>query len=711
MKKFLIVLAVMVGLTVRVSADEGMWLLPMLEKLNIKDMKAKGFKLSAKDIYNINGTALKDAVVIFGNGCTGEIVSPEGLLFTNHHCGFASIQALSSVEHDYLKNGFWAMNRSEEIPAPGLTVRFIRHMEDVTEDILSGVTDTMTEEERAKKIDENSLALQVKWMEKYPEMDVDVKDFFGGNQFLAFVVETFSDVRLVGAPPQSIGKFGGETDNWMWPRHTGDFSVFRVYADKNGKPAAYSKENVPYKSPAHLKVSLKGYDEGDFAMIIGFPGSTERYMTSYEIDQTLNVDNPNRIFIRGVRQDILREDMAASDEVRIKYASKFASSSNYWKNSIGMSRGLKKLHVKEKKEALEERFKQWAAASPERAEYAKALPLIEESVRERIPYYNVVQYLSESMIRATELLSASALGGRIPDSTKLTLQQYNAISKSAKDFYEDYNEATDRKVAKAMLKIVADSLPADQLPSVFETEIKGKFNGDIDAYVDDLYDRSVFANKERFMDYLEAGDYSSLKSDPAVMLRKSVVEVYNRNLTKYLEINKKFEKGHRLLVAGLMEMEPEEKHYPDANFTMRLTYGNILPYNPADAIKYNYYTTLSGVIAKEDPSNPVEFTVPEKLKELYEAKDFGQYAYQGDIPVAFLSNNDITGGNSGSPVLNARGELIGLAFDGNWEAMSGDIAFEPDLQRTISVDIRYVLFLIDKFAGAGYLLNEMTLVK
>lgn len=714
MRIFIITLIVGVMLLPRqLRADEGMWLLPLLEKMNIKEMKSKGFKLSAKDIYDLNGSALKDAIVIFGGGCTGEIVSSEGLLFTNHHCGFGSIQQLSSVEHDYIKNGFWAMNRMEELPSKGLSVKFIRHITDVTDLIIP--SGELTESERSTKIAEAIASVAKKASSEHSGMMIDIKPFFGGNQYLMFAIEQFNDIRLVGTPPYSIGKFGGETDNWMWPRHTGDFSVFRVYSDKNGKPAPYSINNIPYQSPVHLTVSLDGIKEGDYSMTIGFPGSTTRYMTSYEIDNTLNVSNPNRIFIRGVRQKIMSEDMAASDKVRIQYASKYAGSSNYWKNSIGMNRGLKKLNVKAKKENIEARFTEWVAASSDRAKYAEALPLIKKSVEENWENGSVSQYIIEGLNRSVEILSAAkklatALIGDSVYVKELTPEKLTEVKAAAKEFYEDYNEPTDKRVAHAMFKILQDSIAPDKLPSIFKNEIVAKFDDNTDKYVDYMYDNSIFANEESFNNFLENYNSELIDKDPALVADLSMRKRVGKLTSAMNQSKKDFERGHRLFVAGLLEMDKNGKHYPDANFSMRLSYGNILPYKPADAITYDYYTTLSGVIAKEDPNNQIDFTVPTKLKELYKAKDFGRYAVDGDVPVAFISNNDITGGNSGSPVLNGRGELIGLAFDGNWEAMSGDIAFEPELQRTICVDIRYVLFIIDKYAGAGYLLDEMTIV-
>ena len=682
--------------TLSAAADEGMWMLPYLQKMNARDMKARGCKLSAEEIYSMNNSSLKDAIVIFGGGCTGEIVSPEGLLFTNHHCGYGSIQALSSVEHDYLKNGFWAMSRAEEIPAPGLKVRFIRKIVDVTSDVLGAVPDIAGGEERLRLVAEHAEAVKSRFETENPGMEISVKPFFGGNQFFAFVIEVFSDVRLVGTPPTSIGKFGGDTDNWMWPRHTGDFSVFRVYAGPDNKPADYAPENRPYKAEKFLKVSLNGYDEADFAMIMGFPGSTQRYMTSYEIDRMLEVENPQRIFIRGERQAILKEDMAASDKVRIQYASKYAQSSNYWKNSIGMSRGIKRLDVKGRKQEQEAAFRAWAAKNTLPTEgYVDALDKIRESVEETLPSFASRQYLQEAFLRAVEILT--------PARYALMLKGAE-LEKALKGFYKDYNMPTDRRVAKRMFQIVKEN--CKELPSVFAEVIGEQFGGDTDAYVDYLYDNSVLADEGKALAAVASGE--DLSKDPAVLLNRSIAKKMRALSEAQQDGQQKYADGHRLYIAGLMRMQPKKAWASDANFTIRLTYGRVLPYNPADGIRYNYYTTLKGVMEKENPENPTEFTVPAKLKELYAAKDFGRYANAaGELPTCFLADCDITGGNSGSPVLNAKGSLIGLAFDGNWEAMSGDVAFEPELQRTIAVDVRYVLFVIDKFAGAGWLLDEL----
>ena len=681
-----------------VFADEGMWLLGNLRKNKQTDrvMKELGLQMPVNKIYDPKKPCLADAVVSFGGFCSGVVVSEDGLVFTNHHCGFSSIQQHSSVEHDYLKDGFFARSLEEELPNPELYVRFLLRTEDVTKRVLSAARHAKTETERRVAVDSIMNVISMEVSEKDSTLTGIVDAYYAGNEFWLSVYRDYNDVRLVFAPPSSVGKFGWDTDNWMWPRHTGDFSVFRVYAGPDNRPADYSPENRPYKAEKFLKISLGGYDEGDFAMIMGFPGSTQRYMTSYEIDRLLEVENPQRIFIRGERQAILKEDMAASAKVRIQYASKYAQSSNYWKNSIGKSRGIRRLDVKGRKQEQEAAFTAWAAKNTLPTEgYSNALNLIRESVEETAPYFASSQYLSEAIGRSVEILAPARLA---------VSKKGGELTEALKAFYKDYNMPTDRRVAKRMFRIVGEN--CKELPSVFAEVIGKRFGGDTDAYVDYLYDNSVFADERKALAAAAAG--TDVSNDPAVLLNKSYTAKMRELAAAQLAGKRKFADGQRLYIAGLMRMQPNKAWASDANFTLRLTYGRVLPYDPADGIHYNYYTTLKGVMDKENPQNPTEFTVPARLKELYAAKDFGRYANErGELPVAFLADCDITGGNSGSPVLNAKGALLGLAFDGNWEAMSGDVAFEPELQRTIAVDVRYVLFVIDKFAGAGWLLDEL----
>ena len=544
---------------------------------------------------------------------------------------------------------------------------------------------------------------------EYPGMEISVKPFFGGNQYFAFAMEVYKDIRLVGTPPNSIGKFGGDTDNWMWPRHTGDFSMFRIYAGKDNRPAEYSTKNVPYRADEYLRISLDGYDEGDFAMIMGFPGSTQRYMTSYEIDRMLTITNPQRIFIRGERQKILAEDMLASDKVRIQYASKYAQSSNYWKNAMGMSRGIERLDVKRKKQEQERAFQQWAEANSVDGErYDEALGMIRDAIAASNEAYAAQQYLNEALQRSVEIMTPASYVIAAVGKKGKKLEDPEALKERLRGFYKDYNPATDRRVARRMFELVMEHVK--ELPDVF-VAAEGQFD-DLDAAVDYLYDNSVFADETRALEFVDRFSRERLDEDPAALLALSVTGKMLELQQAQKEANRNYADGHRLYIEGLMRQYSDRAWAADANFTIRLTYGQVLPYDPADGVTYHYYTTLRGVMEKEDPKNPTEFSVPDKLKELYAAQDFGAYANgRGELPVAFLANLDITGGNSGSPIMNGRGELLGLAFDGNWEAMSGDVAFEPALQRTISVDIRYVLFIIDKFADAGYLVREMTLVR
>jgi hypothetical protein len=698
------------------SADEGMWLLPLLQKLNIDTMHSLGLKLTAEDIYSINNSCLKDAIVMFDGGCTGEIVSEEGLLLTNHHCGYDAIQNHSTVEHNYLEQGFWARNHQEELPNPGITVTFLVRIEDVSETILGGLPDTLSEGNRKHKIAilSDSLTTAAISGTRY---NATVESMFGGNNYYLFVYEDYRDVRLVGAPPSSIGKFGYDTDNWMWPRHTCDFSVFRVYSSPEGKPADYSRDNVPLKPRYSLPISLKGYNKGDFAMVMGYPGSTQRYMTSYEVKELMNITNPNRIKIRGLKQEILLKDMRADKKVNIQYASKYSRSSNYWKYSIGQNQGLMKLNIVEKKEQEEKNFTDWINQDENRKlKYGKALDLIKSSIDGRAKYEHTLQYTYECFFSSAEIIAfankASYLYSTLlhrPSDRRLIDSLALNLKEEWDDFYKNYNVATDMKVIPAILKLYQDNVPADFLPTLF-SRIKSKYRNDFEAYARDIAGKSVFADPKKMEDLVKHPTRKALEKDPAFQAARSALDTYRQVYLHLAAFDNNYEKGSRLYIAGLIEMKPDRKLYPDANSTMRLTYGTVQDYFPRDAVHYDFQTSLDGVFEKEEPDN-FEFTVPDRLKTLYRNKDYGQYGVNGKMPACFLTTNDITGGNSGSPVIDGSGNLLGLAFDGNWEAMSSNLVFEPGLQRCICVDIRYVLFIMDKYAGATNLINEMKIVR
>lgn len=712
MRKLLAILVILVTFSAsQARADEGMWLLPLIEKLNIGTMTEMGLKLTAEDIYSINQASLKDAIVIFGGGCTGEIVSPQGLLLTNHHCGYGQIQNHSTVEHDYLNNGFWAMSKDEELPNPGLAVTFLVRIEDVTARVLGKTNPDMTEMARREAIQAESAAITAEAI-KGTHYNARVGAFYSGNQYFLLVYEVFSDVRLVGTPPNSIGKFGHDSDNWMWPRHTGDFSVFRVYMSPDGKPAQYSKDNVPLKPKHYLPVSIKNLQKDDFAMVMGYPGGTTRYMTSYEVDEAMKITNANRIKIRGLRQEIWMKDMMADPKVNIQYASKYSGSSNYWKFSIGQNEGLTRLRTAEKKAAFEAEFMKWVKADPARtAKYGNALSLIENAVKGRAEKYNVAQYISEAFRGSMEMVGLAsqmtvfeeALAGK--DKQKID-DMTGRLKAYTESFYGDYNYPTDQAATKAMIRLYRADIDPKYWPS-FYTLIDTKFKGNVDAFVDNMFAKSIFTSQEKLNAFLVAPSLKVLQKDPAYVVAKSIEAVRSTLSNDIAGFNADLSKGQRLYLAGVMEYQPDKTQYPDANSTMRLTYGKVLDYYPYDAVHYNWYTTLDGVVQKFKPGD-YEFDLPKRLIDLNNKKEYGRYASpDGYMPVCFITNNDITGGNSGSPVINGNGELIGLAFDGNWEAMTGNIAFEPDLQRCICVDIRYVLWVMDIYSGAGYLLKEM----
>lgn len=719
MKKLLFILLVIfsVGFARNVSAftppDEGMWLPMFVERLNYVDMQKMGLHLTAEELYSVNHSSLKDAIVNFGNFCTAEVVSPEGLLMTNHHCGYESLQKHSTVDHDYLTNGFWAYKRSEEIPTEGLTATFLVRMDDVTKKVLADVSDTMSSSSRKSAITKVIDKLKKEAGEK-GKYQVDIKSFFAGNEYYMFVYEVYEDVRLVGAPPSAIGKFGGDTDNWMWPRHTGDFSMFRVYADADGKPAKYSKDNVAMKSKHSLPINIKGVKKDDYAMIWGYPGTTERFMTSYGIQSALENINPAIINGGNTLLPIMKKDMDADANVRIRYASTYAQLANVWKNKIGESRGLKKLKVYEEKKAIEDQLQVWIDADPARkAKYGSVIQDIASSSKQlsdsksemNLWYFQMILMSSKTLLAPLQCMGMSSVVEK-KDSKPESYDTYTAI---IKDLYKDCSAATEKKLFAAGLELYKKEVPASMLPDIFDF-IKKEYKGDIQKFTDEAFATSCFASETSFANFIKKPNAKKFKND---LISKTTLSIYNAFLkgnTAQKDIQAKLNVSKRLFIAALREMQPNKKFYPDANFTMRMTYGKVLDYTAADAIHYDYVTHLKGVMEKEDPSND-EFIVPAKLKELYNKKDFGRYGTNGDLVTCFLTTNDITGGNSGSPVINGDGQLIGLAFDGNWEAMSGDIKFEPELQRTICVDIRYVLFVIDKYAGASNLIKELTIIE
>jgi hypothetical protein len=714
-KLFALLLILVVSFGFKVKADEGMWLLPLIEKLNMGKMTALGLKLSAEDIYSLNKVCVKDAVVIFGGGCTAEIVSSQGLVLTNHHCGYGSIQAHSSVDHDYLRDGFWAMTKEEELPNPNLSVTFLIRIEDVTSQVFANVKQGMSETDRAAAVTEARQSIEKKATEGN-NYRAQVGSFYGGNYFYLLVYERYTDVRLVGTPPSSIGKFGFDTDNWEWPRHTGDFSVFRVYSGPDGKPAPYAKENIPLKPKHFLPVSIKDKNKGDFAMILGYPGRTNRYMTSYEVNELLLIVHPDRIKIRGIKQDIWMKDMMADQKVNIQYSAKYSGSSNYWKYSIGQKASLEKLNVKAKKEEIENEFNKWVVATPERkAKYGDALSMIKNAIEGRAEYYNALQYINECN-QGCELFSLNrGVAGLV---TALTAKDNQKISnavdqikKNSADFFKDYNPSTDNKSMKAMLKLYRADVPAKFLPDYYVNVIDKKYKGNIDKFVDDLFAKSLFATQDKLNAFISNPVLKTLEADPVYLATTSIYRT-SQDISKALsQFDAALATGKRLWIAALMEMSPEKTQYPDANSTMRLSYGTVQDYDPRDAVTYKYFTTLQGVVDKYKPGD-YEFDLPKRLIDLNNKKEYGRYgSSKGYMPVCFLTTNDITGGNSGSPVMNGNGELIGLAFDGNWESMSGDIAYEPELQRTIVVDIRYVLWIMDVYSGAKHLVDEMTIVQ
>ncbi len=697
-----------------VKANEGMWFLMHIERLNYVDMQKMGLQLTPEEIYSVNNSSLKDAIVQFGGGCTAEIISKNGLLLTNHHCGYGKIAELSTAENDHLTNGFWAANQKEELKPKSLSVRFFVRMDDVSKRMLSKVNDNMTEAEREVALNKEIAKIEQENNEggKYT---VSVKSFYNGNEFYYFVYQDYTDVRLVGTPPSSIGKFGGDTDNWEWPRHTGDFSLFRVYADKNGNPAEYSESNVPLQPKYHLPVSLAGFEENDFAMILGYPGTTNRWMPAGGIDQNVNYAYPAWVEASKIPMDAMKEHMDKNQQVNLDYASSYASIANYWKNRQGMIDALKQHKTAESKRKSEAAFQKWAAKN-EDGKYAKTMEVIND-------YYSKTNENSRHNNYLAQLLRTkmATLPYRLGNSISYYLEQNEAKKAELLPALEYEIEASykglylplEKDVLKAQLKVYSEKAQ-NTAPLVAKIGATANEGGSSwNQYIDTALTNSIFETKEKLEAFLAKPDAAVLKNDPMFLLSTDLLTRYRYKSEEQKQWDNDFQKSYRLMVQGMRLQNPDEKYYPDANSTLRLTYGKVisLPADKRNDAEVNYYTTLQGTVAKYKP-NDEEFDMPQKLINLNDTKDFGQYADEdGYLPVNFLTDNDITGGNSGSPVLNGKGELIGLAFDGNIEAMAGDVIFDEKLQRTINVDIRYVLFLIDKYAGATHIIDELTLVK
>jgi hypothetical protein len=714
MKKILLLLMLCITFqSFSTPFDEGMWLPILLKKYNYEKMKKLGLKLTPEQLYDVNNASLKDAIVWFNGGCTGEIVSSEGLILTNHHCGYDAIAQHSTVENNILKNGFWAMTKAQEKNTPAMWVSILVRMEDVTSKVDMALKDVPAEQRQAKMAEVfKTLTADAT---KGTHYEATVKDMFRGNEFYLFVFEKFTDIRLVGTPPESVGKFGGDTDNWMWPRHTGDFSMFRIYANKDNKPAPFSMENVPYKPKHFLPVSLKGIKDGDFSMVYGFPGRTNRYETSFGIQLAVDETNPAIVKLRDKRLQLMKEQMDADPAVDLQLSSRYAQIANYWKYYIGQTEQLKRLKVYDQKQAEELEFTRWAAS---KQEYSSLLENMKKAYAEYRPYNLHRTYINEGIFGSSLAAFATAFidldkgGDTLSAETKTKI--IAGIKARSEGFFKMYNPASDQKILAATLQMFYENIPADQHPAYMKEILKkskGKTNAEkFENFAAMVYSKTFMTSREKLDAFLADPDLKMLRKDPAYKYASSFLNNYNEKYAKYGQaFNAAAGKEGKTYIKALREMSPDHIFYPDANSTLRLSYGQVQDYSPKDAVVFSYYTTLEGVMQKEIPGDD-EFDVPERVKYLYEQKDFGRYANEkGELPVAFITNNDITGGNSGSPVINGDGELIGIAFDGNWEAMSGDIAFDKDLKRCINVDIRYVLFLMDKVGGATHLLQEMSL--
>lgn len=719
MKKIFLSLFIVMSVVMNVRADEGMWI-PMLLQNNEKEMQEMGMNITVEDIYSINNSSMKDAVVLFGGGCTGEIVSDQGLLFTNHHCGFDWIQYHSTVEHDYLTDGFWAMSFEEELPCPGLTAVMLKKMEDVTDRVLEGVERFTTNEERAELVQNNINKIKAE-AKAATDYEVEITSFYHGNKYYMIYNEVFKDVRMVGTPPSNIGKFGGDTDNWVWPRHTGDFSVFRIYVSPDGKAVEYSEDNVPYKPNYHFPISLKGVEEGDFTFVFGYPARTNEYLPAVAVDQETNVIYPVSVDLRGKILDIYNKYQEKDPKVRIQYASKHAGLGNGWKKWMGVIEGINNFKGVEKKKAFDKAFTKWAYQSRARGAYLELIKEFDRVYAKYEPYRLATTYLSETVLQI-EVLTFAANFNRLANVTKDTPQEEIDMliadaKEAAKVFFKDYYKPIDEEVAAMVLQEYIDNQPEDFRPELLNNIVDNY--ADVQAYVEELFAKTMFTSEEdvyTFLDGFKASKAKKLAKDPALMAYNDVMAFYFEKVrTTSVELNREIADLQRIFMRGQMELyaeqNPDKMIYPDANFTLRVTYGKVGGFSPRDAVRYNYYTTLDGIMQKENP-NIYDYVVTDRLRELYENKDYGRYADKdGSMHVAFIAGNHTTGGNSGSPILNADGHLLGLNFDRTWEGTMSDLIYDPSICKNISVDVRYVLFIIDKYAGATHLIEEMTIVE
>lgn len=717
-KSTILIIAVITLLRITLIGGEGMWIPMLLQQLNEKEMQKMGMKITAEDIYSINHSSMKDAILLFGRGCTSEIISKDGLLLTNHHCGYSRIQKHSTVDHDYLTEGFWAMNKAEELPNPGLTATLLIEMKEVTDSVLVGVDNNMTMKERQKVIRNTIKTLTAKF-ESESKYKAAIKPFFKGNEYYMMITEVFKDIRLVGAPPSNIGKFGGDTDNWMWPRHTGDFSLFRIYVDKDGNPAEYSEDNVPYNPKYYFSISLDGVQEDDFTFVFGYPARTNEYMPSYAIELITEVGNPKKIELREARLEIFRKYSTQDPKVRLQYASKHARVANYWKKMIGESGGIKRIKGIEAKQNFENEFNSWVSLSGNE-QYVNLLPEFKRVYKELTPISIAFSYIREAGMAIEIVKFANSFKKLItiskddPKNLAAINEELSKLKLKTLNFFKDYYKPIDEEIMTELLRLYDQNLASEFKPAFFNT-IHDKYNNNYKAYTNHVFSKSIFDNEDKlipFLDKYKPKQYKKLLKDPAYNMAMEMEVLYNTKLSnKMTVLYNAIDSLQRIYMKAQMEMKPGVRFYPDANFTLRVSYGNVNGYSPKDAVHYKHFTTLEGIMEKEDP-DIYDYVVTDRLSELYKSKDYGAYADKdGTLHVGFAASNHTTGGNSGSPVLNAEGHLVGVNFDRCWEGTMSDLMYDPVICRNISIDIRYFLFIVDKYAGAGYLLEEMNLVK